>query len=120
MSDPALLDLILRISVFACITVIAVTLLILKSRTKVAKQKTIQKLIEAGKDLTPELLDSLGLKERKHPNQDLRRGIILIITGTAITISFKFMGGVGWIFGFIPICLGLVYILFSRSIGLKQ
>ena len=55
MNDAAVYDLILRISVFACATIIIVTLLLINHRAKLAKQETLQKLIESGKDLTPDL-----------------------------------------------------------------
>ena len=56
--------------------------LYLRYRARQALQQTVQKAIERGQDLSPELLDRLG-QPRRSEQADLRRGVIAIGLGVA-------------------------------------
>ncbi|NQZ22568.1 MAG: hypothetical protein HRT53_10970 [Colwellia sp.] len=114
MTDLAYYDFIMQLTAGVCITLIIIAVLFFINRSKIAKQRTIQSLVETGKDITPELLESLGLKAKKLPQNDFRKGVLLFVTGTVLTLIFKMMGGFAWVFGILPIILGIVYIVFSR------
>ena len=114
MNELAYYDFIMRIIVGVCVTLIIIAALFFINRTKVAKQRTITSLIESGKEITPELLESLGVKVKKLPQDDFRKGILLFITGVVLTLTLKMIGGVIWIFGIVPTVIGIVYIVFSR------
>lgn len=58
-------------------------------RARQALQQTVQKAIERGQDLSPELLDRLG-QPRKSGHADLRRGVIAIGLGVAFA-AFGFI-----------------------------
>ncbi len=114
MTDFAYYDFIMQLTAGVCITLIIIAVLFFINRSKIAKQRTIQSLVETGKDITPELLESLGLKVKKLPQNDFRKGVLLFVTGMILTLIFKMMGGFAWVFGILPIILGIVYIVFSR------
>ncbi len=114
MTDFAYYEFIMQLTAGVCITLIIIAVLFFINRSKIAKQRTIQSLVETGKDITPELLESLGLKVKKLPQNDFRKGVLLFVTGMVLTLIFKMMGGFAWIFGILPIILGIVYIVFSR------
>jgi len=114
MTDFAYYDFIMQLTAGVCVTLIIIAVLFFINRSKIAKQRTIQSLVETGKDITPELLESLGLKVKKLPQNDFRKGVLLFVTGMVLTLIFKMMGGFAWIFGILPIILGIVYIVFSR------
>ncbi|NQZ87398.1 MAG: hypothetical protein HRT54_07430 [Colwellia sp.] len=114
MTDFAYYDFIMQLTAGVCITLIIIAVLFFINRSKIAKQRTIQSLVETGKDITPELLESLGLKVKKLPQNDFRKGILLFVTGMVLTLIFKMMGGFAWMFGLLPIILGIVYVVFSR------
>ena len=114
MNELAYYDFVMHITAGVCVTLIIIAILFFINRTKVAKQRIIQALVETGKDITPELLESLGLKVKKLPQDDFRKGVLLFVSGTILTFTFKMIGGIIWIFGLLPIILGIVYIGFSR------
>lgn len=114
MNELAYYDFIMHITAGVCVTLIIISVLFFINRTKISKQKTIQALVETGKDITPELLDSLGLEVKKQPQNDFRKGVLLSITGIVVTLILKAIGGFAWIFGLLPIIIGIVYIVFSR------
>ena len=114
MTDFAYYDFIMQLTAGVCITLIIIAVLFFINRSKIAKQRTIQSLVETGKDITPELLESLGLKVKKFPHNDFRKCILLFVTGMVLTLIFKMMGGFAWMFGLLPIILGIVYVVFSR------
>ena len=76
MNELAYYDFIMHITAGICATLIIISVLFFINRTKIAKQNTIQKLVETGKDITPELLESLGLKVKQRPQNDFRKGIL--------------------------------------------
>jgi hypothetical protein len=114
MNELAYYDFVMHITAGICVTLIIISVLFFINRTKIAKQKTIQSLVETGKDITPELLESLGLKVKKRPQDDFRKGVLLFVIGMVLTLILKSIGGIIWIFGIVPIILGIVYIVFSR------
>lgn len=114
MNELAYYDFVMRIIVGVCVTLIFIAVLFFINRTKVAKQRTIKSLVESGKDITPELLESLGLKVKKLPQDDFRKGVLLFVIGIVLTLILKMIGGVIWVFGIAPTIIGIVYIVFSR------
>ena len=114
MTDAAFYDLILQVTVITCATLVLIVVMWIIHRNKQQKQITLQKLIESGQQLSPEILESLNLTTKSRPQQDFRKGILLVVSGVIMTTIFKLMGGFGWVFGFVPLVLGLVYIAFSR------
>jgi len=114
MNELAYYDFVMHITAGVCVTLIIIAVLFFINRTKIAKQRTLQSLVETGKEITPELLESLGLKVKKLPQDDFRKGVLLFVTGMMLTLILKIIGGIIWIFGIVPIIIGLVYIVFSR------
>jgi hypothetical protein len=114
MNELAYYDFIMHLTAGIAFTLISIAILFFANRTKVEKQRTLQKLIENGRDITPELLEELGLKKKRRPQDDFRKGVLLLVTGMILTATFKLIGGILWIFGFLPMIIGLIYIAFSR------
>jgi len=120
MNDLAYYDFIMHITAAICGTLLVISVLFFINRTKVTKQETLQKLIESGKEITPELLESLDLVMKKQPQNDFRRGMLLLVTGIVLTLTFIPVGGIAWIFGFLPIVVGLIYLAFSKLKAAKK
>ena len=120
MNEVAYYDFIMRITAAICATLLVVAVLYFINRNKVAKQQTLQKLVESGKEITPQLLESLDLVTKKQPQSDFRRGMLLLVTGIVLTLTFMTMGVIAWVFGLLPIIIGLVYIGFSRMKAAKK
>lgn len=81
-------------------------------RLKLEQQKTLQKLLDKDEETRADWSRILGHGQRAEA--DFRRGSMLVVVGAALTVLFFFMGGIGWIFGFVPILLGLVYLFFWK------
>lgn len=78
------------------------------ARLKIEQQRTLQRLIDqgVGSQQWPALA---GLP---HPaSRDLRRGLLLLATGLSWSVVTYFVGGKGWVLGFIPAALGLACLL---------
>ena len=104
-------DLAIIVSII-CVTILIIVILLVVSRAKLTQQKALQKLMEKDQEIDLKLLDSVGLGSKHQPNKDFRRGVLFISSGGVLTVIFYNMGGVGWMFGFLPIVIGLVYLLF--------
>ena len=112
MTDAAFYDLILQVTVITCATLVLIVVMWIIHRNKQQKQITLQKLIESGQQLSPEILESLNLTTKSRPQQDFRKGILLVVSGVIMTTIFKLMGGFGWVFGFVPLCFVLSFACF--------
>ncbi|MCJ8270211.1 MAG: hypothetical protein MJK04_12505, partial [Psychrosphaera sp.] len=60
------------------------------------------------------LLVTLGLAKKDNPDRDFRRGILYLFMGIVMTPVLMVMGGIGWIFGSVPVTMGIVYLSFWR------
>ncbi|NVJ65487.1 MAG: hypothetical protein HWE16_03300 [Gammaproteobacteria bacterium] len=79
--------------VFASLAAVIISYFSFGHKNKVATLKTIEKAVENGTNLTPELLEKLSQSKAAQPPRvkDLRRGIILAAIGIAFfTASFMF------------------------------
>ena len=96
--------------------VILATIIYSFGRLKLEQQKTLQMLLEKDESTRAEWSRIMGPSHRAE--NDFRRGILLLCLGVSLTVLFFFMGGIAWMFGCVPITLGLVYLLFwHRSSG---
>jgi hypothetical protein len=94
------------------VAAVVVAAVIIFGRLKVEQQRTVQKLLDKDDGSRPELTQALGSLRRG--DNDLRRGVLLIASGLIFTLTFFFVGGIAWIFGAVPVTIGLVYLLFWR------
>jgi len=82
-----------------------------ESRNKEQVHATLQKLIESGQELSPEVLENIpGFKGKKpRDKDDVRSGSIAIGVGVGLAIFGKFGLGVDVVFGvgLLMICIGL-------------
>ena len=79
---------------------------------RIEQQRTIQKLLEKDDGSRPELAQALGSLRRG--DNDLRRGMLLVASGLVWSATTFFIGGNAWIFGGVPVVIGIVYLLFWR------
>ena len=114
MNELAYHDFVMRIVASVCVTLIIIAALLCINRIKLAKQRTIKSLVESGKDITPELLESLGLEVKKLPQDDFRKGVLLFVIGVVLSLILMMIGGIIWLFGIVPTIIGIVYVVFSR------
>lgn len=78
------------IILFICFTVVLVSYFYLSHKNKLSILGTIEKSIESGNPLTPEMLDKIS-KVTPARVKDLRRGIVLMALGLAAMVaSFLF------------------------------
>jgi Ca2+/Na+ antiporter len=113
MNEPIYIDFLMRVLVIICGTFILVAIMFLYNRNKVAKQEFLKTLFESEKEITPELLVTLGLSKKNQRQRDLRRGVLLVISGLILMTTLFMVGGVAWVFGIVPIVTGTVYLVFS-------
>lgn len=89
-----------------------------------ARQHTLQKAIENGQQLTPELVNTLG-KTVDPGSRDFRRGVIITLFGVAFllfAILVEFppeAAGVVPLISLFPIFIGLGYLLVWKTKGGK-
>lgn len=101
------------IVLFMCVTVIIVAVQILNSKHKEKVQDTLQKSIDSGQALSPDVINAMLVKNR--PFEDMKKGIILIFIGLAI-VTFSLLSG-HWnaakvmAVGAIPIIVGIGYVV---------
>lgn len=84
-------------------------------RNRVAIMETVQKAVQGGNTLTPELLDRLGAAADPRL-RDLRRGIVLFFIGLAFLLATLFVDEPEIVSGFrafsmLPIMMGLGFLL---------
>jgi len=93
-----------------------------ESRNKEQVHTTLQKLVDSGQELSPEILENIpGFKGKKPADRDdVRSGSIAIGVGVGLTLLGKFGLGVDVVFGvgllMISIGLGiLLYGIYSKK-----
>jgi hypothetical protein len=109
--------------IFASITAIVLGPFYLKSRERGAMQETVRHAIDKGQPLPPEMIDALTRDiERRLPSRsrDIRMGVILFATGAGVAICSYLFGleerelvNFGTGVSFIPMCLGVAFIILS-------
>ena len=114
MTEAAYMEQIVHLIAGAGVVLIIIVLIVVNGRVKVAKQQTLQKLLDKNQDLDVELLVTLGLAKKDNPDRDFRRGILYLFMGIVMTPVLMVMGGIGWIFGSVPVTMGIVYLSFWR------
>ncbi|WP_395793443.1 hypothetical protein [Aquimonas sp.] len=81
---------------------------------KVEQQKTLRTLLERGGSA------DMLFAEMLHAGRaaaDRRRGWLFVAIGLAWSVTTFFIGGIGWIFGALPVALGVVFLLLGKSDG---
>jgi hypothetical protein len=114
MTEAAYMEQIVHLIAGAGVVLIVIVLIVVNGRVKVAKQLTLQKLLDKNQEIDVEMLVTLGLAKKDNPDSDFRRGILYVFMGAVITLVLMIMGGIGWIFGSVPVTMGLVYLGFWR------
>lgn len=84
-------EVLIPIFFFLTVGVAVVAFLIYRYRNFVAAQDTLQKLIDSEQALSPELIQSIGIKKPPAPFADLRRGILLVAFGIATALFGQFI-----------------------------
>ena len=102
----------LSITALIGIAAVLVVAVFIFGRLKIEQQRTIQKLLEKDDGSRPELAQALGSLRRG--DNDLRRGMLLVASGLVWSVTTFFIGGNAWIFGGVPVVIGIVYLLFWR------
>jgi hypothetical protein len=87
------------------------------SKTKKEQQATLQKLIESGQALSPELITSIAKPKNQDNNQDFSRGILAIGLGIAVFIYGHF-GLINeeeftWLSAF-PLTIGIAFLFIHK------
>lgn len=79
------------IIMFMSIAFVIAMMQLFRYRARRDMQETIQKAIDKGHELTPELIDRLG-EPAKKPGTDFRRGIIWLAVGAAFALFGLVLG----------------------------
>lgn len=102
------------VSVIAGVSLILAVGLYAFSRIRIEQERTLQKLIERGAP-GDALLVVAGIRGRGA--RDLRRGLLLVGVGVAWSVVTYTIGGSAWVFGVVPISIGVVLVLFRMLNG---
>ncbi len=86
-------------------------------KLKIEQQKTLQKLLDHG-PLNDMLAKSVGIYSSAE--KDFRRGLAFIAIGTSWSLVTFFIGGKAWILGFVPLIIGLIYLLLWKFDGTRR
>ncbi len=92
--------------VFACPVAIVGAILFYRHRHNLVLHKTLAAMIDKGVPIPPELL-----QPEKRPKSDLQRGIVLVAVGIGLIIFFVAERESAWGLGFIPLLIGVGYLL---------
>ncbi len=95
-----------------CITALIIALMYFKSKTQLETHKTLQRVLESNAEITPEIQSLIS----KQPQQEIdrRRGIFLIAFSFAATLVLFFLGGMAWMFGIVPLIIGVIYLALAK------
>ena len=102
---PSQVPLIVAI-VFACPVAIVLVILVYRYRRNQLLHKTLAALIDKGVAIPPELL-----QPEKRPKSDLQRALTLMGVGLGLIIFFAVQHEEAWGLGFIPLLMGVGYLL---------
>ena len=115
---------IIPVALFLAIAATVIAFFIYRHRSFVAAQNTLTKLVDSNQALTPELIQSVGIKAAPTPFADLRRGILLIAFGIATALFGQFIpeDEAGQVFlglASFPVFLGIGFFI-SHYLGKKD
>ena len=100
-------EIVVPLALFLTILLVVIATLALQYRKHAQTQETLRLMIEKGAEIPPELLTPPVSQYG-----DLRRGLILVGAGLALSIVIGFMNGFGsgsWTLGLIPLFIGAGY-----------
>ena len=80
------LELLVPFAFFLLIGVSLWMVLHFRARKALEVQQTLRMALDKDADLTPELLERLGVDNRQHPQKDFRNGIAWIMVATGIAL----------------------------------
>lgn len=108
-------DLWVPITAMLCVTAVIVVNVVFSARHKKLIQDTLQRQLDNGGSLTPELVKQLG-GEPSSKQRDLRRGLAFMGIGLACFVSGWLISdaNVGAAFGVFPLFLGIALLVASR------
>ena len=110
------------IMMFATIGVVFVTLFINAAKKEESRQRTLQRAVENGQQLTPELVETLGKSVDPVP-RDYRRGVVITLFGIAVLIfglAIDFGGKANDVVPYLsifPILVGVGYLFVWKTQG---
>ena len=84
-----------------CVTVLVVAAMYIRSVSQNESQRTLQKALDSNTEFTPELLALVQVN--KQDKSDFRRGIFLVVVSITSGGVLFFVGGIAWMFAFIPL-----------------
>ena len=98
--------------VCVCVTALIIALMYFKSKQKIETHRTLQRVLDSDSEITPEIQSLIA----RQPQSDIdhRRGVFLITLSIASSLVLFFIGGMAWMFGLIPLVIGLIYLTLSR------
>ncbi len=103
------------ITLFVSIAAVILGFIINRTKVKTKQQQTLQKLIESGQNLSPELVASVARQEQSE-HVDLSRGVLLISFAIAMVI-FGLLGvdqaEFAWL-GAFPLALGFAFLIIHK------
>ena len=112
----ALVPIVGVVSVFGMPVFIVWTALHFNNKKKQQFHASLQKLIESGQELSPELLQSIpGYREEDKKISDIKSGAILIGIGVGVVMLgyFGLHATVVWASGLLVVSLGLAFLVYG-------
>lgn len=98
---------------FICLALVVWSFFFYGSKAKKEQQDTIQKMIESGQALSPDLIASIAKPSDSDDSRDFSRGVLLISVALSVVLYGKF--GIDsepefMSLGFFPLTLGIAYL----------
>ncbi|WP_286262889.1 DUF6249 domain-containing protein [Thalassotalea atypica] len=107
---------IIPIVLFISIATVLLGLIVNRTKMKSKQQQTLQRLIESGQALSPELVMSIS-KQTQSEHADFSRGVLLIGFACAV-IVYGLYGlddepGFSWL-GIFPLAIGIAFLVINK------
>lgn len=95
-----------------CIVVMLIAFSLINNRNQAEVQRTLRAALERGVALDPELVAQMNTS-RPSPNNDLRRGLVIVSIGLATAVAGFITGSVMefWTVAVFPLFMGLAFLL---------
>lgn len=119
-----MVEILVPMSLFFSVALVAILFVYFRYRARSETQRTLREAIERGQEMTPEFVKLLGDPPR-HPNADLRRGIVALAIGAAFAVFGLLLGEEDAIRPMLavasfPCVIGLAYLALWKTGGRKD
>lgn len=119
-----MVEILVPMSLFFSVALVVGLVVYFRYRARSETQKTLREAIERGQEMTPDFIKLLGDPPR-HPNADLRRGIVALAIGAGFAVFGLLLGEEDAVRPMLavasfPCVIGLAYLALWKTGGRKD